>query len=116
MLWLRPAQHLRRLITTQLSHLLRHHPILQSEVVLFVAIFISVVCGSAAVLLHESILAVTHALHAFGSHIDPTWYPWFVICTPAAGGLIAGLVLQYITPQARGSGIPQVKLDLAMRG
>lgn len=116
MRWLHPAQHLRRLITTQLSHLLRHHPILQSEVVLFVALFISVICGSAAVLLHESILAVTHTLHAFGSHIDPTWYPWFVICTPAAGGLIAGLVLQYLTPQARGSGIPQVKLDLAMRG
>ena len=116
MLWLHPAQNLRRLITTQLSHLLRNHPILQSEVVLFVALFISVLCGSAAVLLHESILAVTHTLHAFGSHIDPTWYPWFVICTPAAGGLIAGLVLQYITPQARGSGIPQVKLDLAMRG
>jgi CIC family chloride channel protein len=29
---------------------------------------------------------------------------------------VVGLLLQYVTPQARGSGIPQVKLDLAMRG
>jgi hypothetical protein len=72
MLWLRPAQNLRRLIITQLSHLLRHHPVLQSEVVLFVALFISVVCGSAAVLLHEGILAVSHAMYMLGSHIDPT--------------------------------------------
>jgi CIC family chloride channel protein len=116
MLWLHPSQDLRRLITTQLSHLLRDHPILQSEVVLFVALFISVICGSAAVLLHEGILTVAHMIRMFGSGLDSTWYPWLVICAPAVGGLIAGLILQYLTPQARGSGIPQVKLDLAMRG
>ena len=80
------------------------------------ALFISVVCGSAAVLLHEGILAVSHTIRILGSGLDSTWYPWVVICAPAAGGLIAGLVLQYLTPQARGSWIPQVKLDLSMRG
>ena len=93
MLRLHPSQELRRLITTHLSHLLRDHPILQSEVVLFVALFISVVCGSAAVLLHECILAVSDTLRVFGSGLDSTWYRWVVICAPAVGGLIAGLVL-----------------------
>jgi CIC family chloride channel protein len=96
--------------------LLRDHPILQSEALLVVALLISVVCGSAAVLLHQVIHVVSHTLHGLRSGLDDTWYPWVVVCTPAAGGLVVGLLLQYVTPQARGSGIPQVKLDLAMRG
>jgi chloride channel protein, CIC family len=68
------------------------------------------------VLLHQAIHVVSHMLHGLRSGIDATWYPWVVVCTPAAGGLVVGLLLQYVTPQARGSGIPQVKLDLAMRG
>jgi hypothetical protein len=71
MLWLHPSQELRRLITTQLSHLLRDHPILQSEVVLFVALFIIVVCGSAAVLLHECILAVSHPYACWEAALTP---------------------------------------------
>jgi CIC family chloride channel protein len=116
MLWLHPPRDLRQLITAQLSHLLRDHPMLQSEVVLFVALLISVLCGSAAVLLHESIMTLSHAIRALAHHGNASWSPWVVVCTPAVGGLIAGVVLQYLTPQARGSGIPQVKLDLAMRG
>jgi CIC family chloride channel protein len=96
--------------------LLRDHPILQSEALLVVALLISVVCGSAAVLLHQAIHVVAHTLHGLRSGLDDTLYPWMVVCTPAAGGLVVGLLLQYVTPQARGSGIPQVKLDLAMRG
>ena len=113
---LRSSHALRRLITVQLTHLLRDHPILQSEALLVVALLISVVCGSAAVLLHQAIHVVSHTLHGLRSGLDDTWYPWMVVCTPAAGGLVVGLLLQYVTPQARGSGIPQVKLDLAMRG
>jgi len=113
---LRSSHALRRLITVQLTHLLRDHPILQSEALLVVALLISVVCGSAAVLLHQAIHVVAHTLHGLRSGLDDTWYPWVVVCTPAAGGLVVGLLLQYVTPQARGSGIPQVKLDLAMRG
>ena len=109
-------QELRRLITTQLTHLLRDHPILQSEALLIAALLISVICGSAAVLMHQCIHAVAHLAHTLTSGAHGAWHGWVVSLTPALGGLIAGLWLQYITPQARGSGIPQVKLDIAMRG
>ena len=110
------SQDLRRVITAQLTHLLRDHPILQTEVLLVVAVFISVVCGGAAVLLHQGIHLVSHLTHTLQSSASGMWHGWLVVCAPAVGGLIAGLLLQYVTPQARGSGIPQVKLDLAMRG
>ena len=110
------SQDLRRVITAQLTHLLRDHPILQTEVLLVVAVFISVVCGGAAVLLHQGIHLVSHLTHTLQNSASGMWHGWLVVCAPAVGGLIAGLLLQYVTPQARGSGIPQVKLDLAMRG
>lgn len=116
MLGLPSSQDLRHLISTQLTGLMRDHPILQSEVILCVAMLISVICGSAAVLLHQSIHFVDHTLSLWGSGIHGIWYTCIVVVTPAAGGLLAGLLLEYVTPQARGSGIPQLKLDLAMRG
>jgi CIC family chloride channel protein len=40
---------------------------------------------------------------------------WWTILTPALGGLVAGLGLQYWVPAAAGSGIPQVKVAYAQR-
>jgi CIC family chloride channel protein len=76
---------------------------------------IGVACGLAAVGYHEAIFFVTHrlvdrALAAPGWH----WIVW-TIATPAAGGAICGLLLRYVFPGARGSGIPQVKIAFASR-
>jgi CIC family chloride channel protein len=76
---------------------------------------IGVVCGLTAVAFHLSIkslehLLITRAMAAKGS----TWIVW-TVATPALGGLVAGLVLQYLLPGARGSGIPQVKVAFAER-
>ncbi|GIX47120.1 MAG: Cl- channel voltage-gated family protein [Candidatus Tectimicrobiota bacterium] len=106
--------HLRRMASVKLSRLLRDHPVLQSEVLLLVAIFISLVCGSAAVALHRAIDLVAQLVHTGGVGISGPWRPWVVVLTPAAGGLVAGLILYFFVPAARGSGIPQVKLDLIM--
>ena len=38
----------------------------------------------------------------------------WVIGIPTVGGLICGLLLQYVVPEARGSGIPQVKVAYAL--
>jgi hypothetical protein len=38
------------------------------------------------------------------------------ILTPAAGGIVCGLLLAFIAPRARGSGIPQVKIAYAIKG
>jgi CIC family chloride channel protein len=105
-----------RWVSLKLSRLLRGHPVLQSEILLAVAILISLVCGSAAVALHRSIELIGHMMYASGSETGGGWHPLLTVLTPAGGGLLAGLLLHYLVPEARGSGVPQVKLDLAMRG
>jgi CBS domain-containing protein len=94
---------------------LRGHPVLQAEGLLLVTILISIGCGGAAVALHRAIHLLTHLLHAVWGTMHGGWHPLMIVITPAAGGLVAGLLLYYLVPAARGSGIPQVKLDLAMR-
>jgi CIC family chloride channel protein len=83
--------------------------------VFVLTILVGVSCGLAAVLFHLSIRLAEHAL------IDralraPGWtaVAWTVV-TPALGALLVGLALEYVVPQARGSGIPQVKLAYAAR-
>jgi chloride channel protein, CIC family len=72
-------------------------------------------CGLAAVAFHLAIdlfsrLAIDPALSAPGR----SWIPWTLL-VPAAGGLVSGLILDRVVPNARGSGIPQVKLAYAGR-
>lgn len=105
---------MRQVISVQLSRWLRDHPIIQAEGLLLVAVLISIICGAAAVALHLAIHQVTHWLHDGWDMIHGTWRPLVIVLTPAVGGLVAGLMLHYLIPAARGSGIPQVKLDLVM--
>jgi len=72
-------------------------------------------CGLAAVAFHELIvvvsrLAIDPALAAPGR----SWIGWTLL-VPTLGGLAAGLLLHYVVPNARGSGIPQVKVAYAGR-
>jgi hypothetical protein len=74
-----------------------------------------VVCGLAAVAFHFAIhfaewLLCNRALNA----PDRQWLVWGVV-TPAIGGLSAGLLLKYVVPNARGSGVPQVKVAFASK-
>jgi CIC family chloride channel protein len=110
------SQSLKRVLSRKFRHFLRAHPVLQSETLLILAMAISLVCGATAVALHRAIEVVTSVAHLAGAGQFGRWRALFIVLTPAAGGLLAGLVLRYIVPAARGSGIPQVKLDLLMRG
>ena len=72
-------------------------------------------CGLAAVAFHLAINAVSRfaidsALAAPGN----AWIPWTLVI-PTLGGLVSGVVLEYVVPNARGSGIPQVKVAYAGR-
>ncbi|HEY6005504.1 MAG TPA: chloride channel protein, partial [Anaeromyxobacter sp.] len=72
-------------------------------------------CGLAAVAFHLLIdaiseLAIDRALAAPGR----SWIPW-TLAVPALGGLATGAALHYLVPDARGSGIPQVKAAYAGR-
>jgi len=74
------------------------------------------ICGLAAVAFHLLInlvshLAIDRALAAPGY----AWIPWTLL-VPTLGGLACGALLQFVVPDARGSGIPQVKVTYAGKG
>jgi CIC family chloride channel protein len=74
---------------------------------------IGVVCGLVAVAFHEAIRVaeenlISRAVVARGSG----WIFW-ALALPTIGGLVAGAVLTFALPAARGSGIPQVKASFA---
>ncbi|HEX2880254.1 MAG TPA: chloride channel protein [Polyangiaceae bacterium] len=72
-------------------------------------ILVGCLCGLVAVAFQATIhllerLLIERALHAEGS----TWIFWTLL-TPTLGGLLAGVAMTWLVPNARGSGIPQVK-------
>ena len=75
---------------------------------------IGVVCGLVAVSFHVSIdfaenQLIERALAAGGR----AWPVWTLV-TPVLGGLACGALLEFVVPNARGSGIPQVKAAFAV--
>jgi len=78
-------------------------------------LIIGAVCGFAAVAFHLTIKLLEGYLinRAFGVAY-PSSALW-IILTPALGGLVCGLLLYYVAPGARGSGIPQVKVAFFMK-
>jgi CIC family chloride channel protein len=79
-------------------------------------ILAGVLCGLAAVAFHLTIraaegLLIDRALSASA----PSWMFWTILL-PTLGGVISGALLYYVVPDARGSGIPQVKVAYAVKG
>ncbi|MDQ3907728.1 MAG: chloride channel protein [Acidobacteriota bacterium] len=79
-------------------------------------ILVGALCGLAAVAFHLAIrlaesLMIDRAMGARGH----AWIAWSIV-TPTLGGLAGGALLRYVVPNARGSGIPQVKTAYAVRG
>jgi CIC family chloride channel protein len=82
----------------------------ESQRLFALTVLIGVLCGLAAVAFHLTI-------HFFEAHLidralsaqGRSWIAW-TIAVPALGGIVCGLALQYVVPNARGSGIPQVKV------
>ena len=73
------------------------------------------VCGLVAVAFHMSV-ARLYALFIDRASAAPghAWI-WWMILTPAIGGLVVGLGLTYWVPAAAGSGIPQVEVAYTFR-
>jgi CIC family chloride channel protein len=80
-----------------------------------ITIAIGGVCGLAAVAFHLAIEAT--AARTIERAMAATGYAWiaWTIVTPTLGGLVAGLLLYYVVPNARGSGIPQIKVAYATK-
>ncbi len=88
----------------------------ESQHLFALTIVVGIVCGLVAVAFHLSIRAaeglfIDRAMHAEGD----SWMVWTIV-SPTVGGLIAGALLTWVVPGARGSGIPQVKAAFALEG
>ncbi|MGD0525562.1 MAG: chloride channel protein [Polyangiaceae bacterium] len=112
-------QRVRRAVRLRSLYLLRaeiRFAPTEAQRLFFLTIVIGVVCGLAAVAFHETITLASHALiDQAMSAPGKTWIPWTLV-TPTVGALLCGVLLQYVVPNARGSGIPQVKIAFAVRG
>lgn len=75
-----------------------------------------VVCGSVAVAFHLAIRIAESLLINRAFAAPGTWQIVLVIATPALGGLLCGVLLQFVVPGAAGSGMPQVKEAYATDG
>jgi CBS domain-containing protein len=67
------------------------------------------VCGLAAVLFHLLLDFLQDHIIYHAAAIPDWWHIPLLIAIPAVGGLIAGAGLYFYAPEARVSGIPQVK-------
>ena len=76
---------------------------------------IGVACGLAAVGYHEAIFFTSHQLIERALALKGWRAIVWTVATPALGGMVCGLLLQYVFLGARGSGIPQVKVAFAAR-
>lgn len=78
---------------------------------------IGVVCGFVAVAFHLAIHGATDLLSARALDTAQPIYALVIwgILTPALGGLVVGVIVHRFAPDARGSGIPQVKAVYALR-
>jgi chloride channel protein, CIC family len=79
-------------------------------------IVIGVLCGLAAVAFHLAIsFAETHLIESALAAPAPYWLILGML-VPTLGGVVSGALLYYVVPDARGSGIPQVKVAYAIKG
>jgi CIC family chloride channel protein len=87
----------------------------ERERVYVVMLIAGAVCGLAAVGFHLAIEKAEHLLieEALAAS-SPSWMVMTIV-TPALGGLVSGALLAYVVPDARGSGIPQVKVAYALK-
>lgn len=75
---------------------------------------VGVACGLIAVAFHLSIQAAERLLIERAMSADDPWWMLWTVLLPTSGGLLAGALLTWLVPGARGSGIPQVKQAFAL--
>jgi len=109
----RLALRLRRFVRLGRLYLLRAEIRLaptETQRLFLLTIAIGGICGLAAVAFHLTIgFFEHHLIQSALSAPGRSWLFW-TLFTPALGGLLCGALLQYVFPNARGSGIPQVKV------
>lgn len=84
-------------------------PLRESQKLHLLTFLIGGLCGLAAVAFHWLLEILQNGVIYRAAALDSAWRIPLVLLIPALGGLIAGLGLHFYAPEARGSGIPQVK-------
>jgi CIC family chloride channel protein len=77
-------------------------------------IAIAVACGLLAVSYHLLIRMISDGVINRALAIEGPSRVLWIILVPTLGGLLAGLLIYFFAPEARGSGIPQVKIAYSM--
>lgn len=97
-------QKLKKFFTDSFDH--------KTQILLRVAL-IGVIIGLVAVAFRKGIDLFSHLIEDFCCTTNAEWYSWlyFPVIT-TLGGLLAGYITQKYAPDAKGSGIPQVKQAL----
>jgi len=73
-------------------------------------------CGLAAVVFHWLLEACQNTMIYRAAAFNGPWRWPLLLLIPALGGLVAGAGLYFFAPEARGSGIPQVKTAFVLEG
>ena len=110
---------LRRLLRLRRLYFLRAElkftPTEAQRLVVLTAV-IGVVCGLAAVAFHMTIQVFSRYLIDVAlARRGHSWIAWTIVI-PVVGSLVCGALLYWVVPNARGSGIPQVKAAFAVQG
>ncbi|MBI3653261.1 MAG: chloride channel protein [Acidobacteria bacterium] len=77
-------------------------------------VIIAIACGLMAVTYHLLIKLVSANVIDRVMAIEGSSRPFWMMVVPTLGGLVAGLLIYFFFPEARGSGIPQVKVAYSM--
>lgn len=83
---------------------------------LVLCIFVGLCCGLAAVVFHLAIDKLFHGLWGLAKSLGGWQFMALMIGAPTFAGLVVGLAVRYIAPDAAGSGIPQAKAAYYNRG
>jgi hypothetical protein len=84
-------------------------PLRESQKLHLLTFVIGGFCGLAAVAFHWLLEVLQNGVIYRAAALDSPLRIPLVLLLPALGGLLAGLGLHFYAPEARGSGIPQVK-------
>lgn len=88
----------------------------ETQRLFLLTVVIGIACGLAAVAFHLAIQGAERLLIEQAMALPAPWWIPLTILLPTMGGLVAGLLLTFVVPDARGSGIPQVKVAYTIKG
>lgn len=112
----RAAENRWHRIQVRARRLFNSLPLREHQKIYFLTLLIGALCGLAAVAFHLLLdFFQTHIIYAAAA-VPHWWRIPMLILIPALGGLVAGAGLHFYAPEARGSGIPQVKTAFYLDG